>query len=129
MPAIIFNLELDQGRTNSLNFRWLDRNDNPVDLTGWGAIAEIRTVEGLLVSKITSSDEIILLTPNPGGVDFNADAGRIFLNFPANDLLNPPSFNCEWELVLYPSVGSPRTNPQSLLRGTCDIRKQIVIIE
>jgi len=129
MPGIIFDIELDEARTNSFNLRWLDKDDNPVDLTGWGAIAEIRSQEGILISRVSHEDDIVLSTPDPLGEDFATEGGKLTVTFPKKDLTNPISRSALWELVLFPTAADPLVNPQTLLRGTALIRKKIASID
>jgi hypothetical protein len=118
MAAIVYNLVGDQARTLSLNLRWYDRLDELVDLTNWGAFAEIRNrLTNELVSRITHQSGITLYL----GLE---NKGRIDLNFPFVDLINAPE-DCVYELVLHPVSTDPAISPESLIRGSLFIRKKV----
>lgn len=128
MPAIEYDIEIDEGRVNSFNMRWLDKDDNPVDLTDYGALAEIRTPDGERVARITKGAGITISEPDPEiAADFAADGGKFTVTFPI--INKPKSYDCLYEIVLHPSSASPSVNPQALFRGKCKIRKQIASLD
>ncbi len=122
MAAVIFDVFADEGRAFNINFVWYDSQDNPVDLTGFGAIAEVRTLRtNELVSRITHESGIVLHTTEE-------EQGRIDISFPRTDLLNPASYECEWEVIVHPDALQPTQSPDSLVRGLFRIRKKIAHI-
>lgn len=114
MPSIKYDIYLDENRDNSFTFRWFDSAGDPVDLTGMGALAEVVDENGTVVSRIDNTDGITLHQP---GDPNDPDEGKIQITFPRADLTTLPFDKYDWELVIYPTSGSPTVNPTSLLKG------------
>lgn len=120
MAAVIFDVFHDQGRDFNLNLVWYDRFNQPIALDGWGAICEVRAREtGDLIATASHEDTIILRTEYE-------ETGHIDLNIAAHHFVDPASFECEYELVLFPIESDHLSKPESVIRGLFRIRKQTV---
>lgn len=126
MSAIKFDFELDEGRDNSLDLTWYNENAERVDLTDYTAIAEVRTSDGDLVSRVSTGSGITLQTPDPGDAEaFAATGGQINVTFPAEDLQKPKDYKCKWELVMI--TGTSR--PFALVKGKAPISRKIAEVD
>lgn len=110
MASLTYNIEIDENRDNTLVFIWYDSEGNKVDLTGMGAVAEIVDKDETSVSKVEDGSGITLHTAA-------GDEGKITIVFPKADLSSLTSSSYKWELVVFPTSGSPTVNPESLLKG------------
>lgn len=130
MAAIIYPLEADEGRAFTLGFVWRDSANNRVEVEEMGAILEVRTNDGELISKITHTDNI-LLGANDGEetTEEESTQGDITFTIPAEDLKSPKSYDCQYELIVFDDANAPRDNPSALLRGGFKIRKQVVNLD
>jgi len=118
MPAIIFDVHADQLRDFNLNLKWYTNKGYLVDLEGWGAYAEVRTVkDNTLVARSTHSDNIVLHTDE-------GREGEIDLNFAAVDM-DTEDLDCRYELVMHPTAADPSSKPESIIRGLMKFRPKV----
>ena len=118
MPAIIFDVHADQERDFNLNLRWFTKKGFLQDLSGWGAVAEVRVKSsGVLVARSTHADRIVLHTEE-------GSEGEIDVNFAAADMVSE-DLDCEYEVVLHPVAADPTDRPEALIRGLLKFRPKV----
>lgn len=71
-----YDLTIEQGATLYQQFRWLDGDNEPVDLTGYTARMQVRR-------KKSSDDVLLSATTENGYIELGGDEGTILLNVPA----------------------------------------------
>lgn len=114
MPSINYDIEIDEARDNTFEFAWFAYTGGAADLDGAGAIAEIKTISGTSVSRVTHSDLIEIILPN-----------IIKVTFPNTDLEELEESKYKWELVVFPQASDPTLNPMSLMKGFVKPKKSV----
>lgn len=111
-----YNLTIYQGSKLTRVFTYLDANDDPVDLTGYTARAQVRKDHrsGTILLDLDSEEEITL-----GGA-----AGTITIVVPATETaaLNLPH-HAFWDLELLP--GGVEADAFRLLQGKVTISEEV----
>lgn len=128
MPAIIYDVEADEGRDFDLTFVWFNNEGERIDLTDYGALCEVRTPDGELVARVTHADSITLTVPDDP-FETPEDVGKIIWNIPAVKLDDPVELECEYEFIVHPDGDDPSDRPVDLLRGLFTIRQKIASLD
>lgn len=100
----VYNFDVIQGQTISLQFNFTNDSNEPIDLSGWTATSQLVSTDGTLVASLTPS-----LTPENGVVKLslsNEDTAK----FTPQSLI--------WDLALT----DPDGNVEKPLRGNVLVR-------
>lgn len=86
MAAGKYSFIIEQGATLSFEIRYTDSNGNPVDLTGYTGLMQIR-------SNYSGSGVTYLSFPSLSGSQYNDGfpSGSSFLSFSGSNLTTPPT--------------------------------------
>jgi hypothetical protein len=78
MSAKTYNITIEQGATFRLNVRWLDPDDNPIDITGYTARMQVRR-------RYNDPDAVLSLTSDDGDIAIGNEAGTVDVTASADD--------------------------------------------
>lgn len=115
MPAISYDLSIEQGAKYTKRFLWKDVNGNPVNLTGYSARMQIRPT-------VTNPTILLELTTDNGRILLGGAAGTIDLNI-GSTITDSLTRGGVYDLELYLTA-----DPDSAIRfaeGSVEVSKEV----
>ncbi len=109
------SLEIYQGATFTLKLRWLDEDDNPVDLTGASAEMHIR-------EDFDSDTTLYEASSDTGEITFDPSQGRVILTIPAADTADFDWGHGVYDMLVTHAGGTP-VNP--IVRGGVGVKPAV----
>ena len=114
MSAGLVNFVIELGTNFKRTLIWKDREQNPIDLTGYSAFMQIR-------QTVDSVDFEIELTSAGGEITFTPEEGKIHLNIPYAETATITWKKAVFDLILE----SPAGERTRLIEGTVETKKAI----
>lgn len=98
------NLDVDQGAAYSVTYLYQDEDGTPIDVTGWGALMQLRTSAGAI---------LILALSDASGITVGETDGSFLVEMTSEQtmLLNQ---DCHYDLLVTESNG----NKTRIVEGT-----------
>lgn len=121
--AIEHHFHIRQGEAlpnpfNPSKFRWLDKDKQPVNLTGYRARMQLRP-------KVNSEGALDTLTTENGRIEIDSLNGEITLIFPEDFSVGVTWKGAVYDLELVPPTGGPFP----FAYGTFNITKEVTRVE
>jgi hypothetical protein len=98
MAAGVYDIVIEQGATFNLNVRWLDPDDDPVDITGYSARMQVRRT-------YKSEDTLLSLTSEDGEIILGGALGTIAVTASAEDTASIDAKSGVYDLELVSPAG------------------------
>lgn len=98
MSAGVYDIVCEQGSTFRRTFRWLDSNEQAVDLTGFTAEMHVRT-------NHKAATTIVELSTGLGGITISPSEGRVQIELSATQTAALPVVKGVYDLELRSSGG------------------------
>lgn len=109
MSAVELDIDIYDNRSLAFEVFWYDSNDDPIDVSGYGAIL-------VVVGENNPDDEIIRAT-HADYIGIGDTDGRFSVNIPPSETVNLGFKRGYWEFIVHPDSSDPTISPIELIVG------------
>lgn len=115
-----WDIDIYQGSTWRIRFKWVDMLGFPMDLTGYGARMQVRKHEGASALISIDSDQDEIVTDEEGHIDVTIPAVKT-----QGEAGIPLDFKrAEWDIFLYPNNADRTVYPVAICEGIATYTKK-----
>ncbi len=119
MSAARWDIIIEEGADFDFDLTYLGSDCATIDVTGYGALMEIR--------EKANFPPIFVMSSANSRITVGGTNGRFQINLPAvsTSIPSPPFSRAQYDLKIWPSAASPTINPIRLVEGKAKFEFQI----